>query len=79
MNASILDLRYHMKDILQALDRREEIRILYHGRLKGILCPPKTDSKQKVKDSAFFGMNKEYFSSVEDQVQNLRGSRYNGL
>ena len=79
MNASVLDLRYHMKDILQALDRREEINILYHGRLKGILCPPKTVSEIKIKDHPFFGMNKDTTFSVEDEMQKLRESRYNAI
>lgn len=35
MQASILDLRYRMKEILQALERNETVEILYHGKRKG--------------------------------------------
>lgn len=35
MKASILDLRYNMKSVLKALERNEEIEILYHGKVKG--------------------------------------------
>jgi len=34
MNASILDLRYKTRDILAALDNREPVTILYHGKTK---------------------------------------------
>ena len=39
MEASVVDLRYKMKDVLAALERREEIRIMYHGRVKGTIIP----------------------------------------
>lgn len=32
MQASIVDLRYRMNDILKALARNEEVEILYHGK-----------------------------------------------
>ena len=37
MKATIVDLRYRMKDILRALERNEDVSILYHG--KTALCP----------------------------------------
>ena len=39
MKATIVDLRYRMKDVLRALDRREDVSILYHGKLKGTIRP----------------------------------------
>jgi antitoxin (DNA-binding transcriptional repressor) of toxin-antitoxin stability system len=39
MEASIPDLRYKMKDVLSALDRREKVNILYHGKIIGVLIP----------------------------------------
>ncbi len=33
MKASIVDLRYKMKEILRALERRETVTILYHGKV----------------------------------------------
>jgi hypothetical protein len=34
MEASVLDLRYRMDEVLKALDRREKVIILYHGKVK---------------------------------------------
>jgi hypothetical protein len=76
MEASILDLRYHMKEVLKALDRNEEVKIYYHGKLKGILSPSKSSAKAKVKEHAFFGMHKGLEKNVEDLMNQLRGDRY---
>ena len=32
MKASIVDLRYQMKDVLKSLDRGESVTIFYHGK-----------------------------------------------
>ncbi len=59
MEASVIDLRYRMKEVLQALERREEIKILYHGKVKGVLLPvgqSTSDQKPKrVQDHSLFG------------------------
>lgn len=39
MKASIVDLRYKMNDVLKALDRNEQVTILYHGKIKGVIMP----------------------------------------
>ena len=36
MKASVVDLRYRINDILKAIDRNEEVTILYHGKIKGL-------------------------------------------
>jgi hypothetical protein len=79
MEASILDLRYKMKEVLQALDRREKVRILYHGKVKGTLIPADSGSTTKVKDHPFFGMSKKSKGSVADVMEDLRGGRYRAL
>jgi len=79
MKATILDLRYKMKHILKALERNEKITILYHGKEKGILIPGRKEKKIQVKDHPFFGMNKEEKKSVVEQMDKLRGPRYNAF
>jgi hypothetical protein len=37
MKATVVDLRYKMNEILKALDRREKVTLLYHGKIKGRL------------------------------------------
>lgn len=79
MEASVVDLRYKMKDILEALERRESIRILYHGRLKGTIVPVLEQRKEKIVDHPFFGMKKGEQQSVSKQMDFLRGGRYDSL
>lgn len=76
MKASIIDLRYHMKEILQSLERNEVIQILYHGVIKGTLLPARSAQKQKIEDHPLFGINKNNTTSVEEQLNSLRKSRY---
>ena len=58
MEASVLDLRYKMKTVLEALERREEVRILYHGKIKGTIVPASRKREAKIADHPFFGMKK---------------------
>lgn len=76
MKASIIDLRYKMKDVIKALDRKEEVTILYHGKAKGVIVPVKNKKQKKVKDHPFFGMLKDKNISVSEEMQYLRGPRY---
>lgn len=76
MEASILDLRYKMKDVLKALERNESVKILYHGKLKGLITPCQRIVNKKVKQHPFFGMNASEETSVLDQMAKLRGGRY---
>ena len=79
MDASIVDLRYKMRNVLNALNRRERVRILYHGRVKGEIIPSKRNSKIKTNQHPLFGMLKGEKSNPKDIVSNMRRSRYNDL
>jgi hypothetical protein len=76
MQATILDLRYHMKAILQALDRNETVEILYHGKLKGTIIPCKMSHDQVTKKHEYFGMTSSTKKSVKKVMDELRGERY---
>ena len=76
MEASIVDLRYKMKDVLKALERRESVTILYRGKPKGVLLPVQEASRQKVVDHPFFGMHSDVDNSVDEAMDVLRGGRY---
>ncbi len=62
MNASIVDLRYHMKDVLRALDRGETVTVFYRGKEKAKMTPSPSASDAsgksvpKTKDLPIFGM-----------------------
>ncbi len=79
MQASIVDLRYKMKDILRALERRETVTILYHGKVKGTIVPAERDAEPRVTAHPFFGMRADDARPVEKVVDELRGGRFRAL
>jgi len=78
MKASIIDVRYKMKDILRALERKEEVKIMYYGKEKGIIIPIKQQTIRKAKDHPFFGSLKggKGTQAVDELMDKLRGERY---
>lgn len=79
MKTSIVDLRYKMKDVLNALNHRERVSILYHGHVKGVIIPAQEKSQGKVQDHPFFGISRRSKKSVDKQMQELRKVRYHAL
>ena len=75
MKASIVDLRYKMREVLKALNRCEDVKILYHGKLKGVITPLENKQKKRVKDHPLFGMNKGSLNDVEKTMAELRKAR----
>ncbi len=47
MEATIVDLRYKMNDILKALNRNENVDVLYRGKLKGTIVAKTKLSEKK--------------------------------
>lgn len=76
MNASILDLRYKTRDILKALENRESVVILYHGKPKGTIIPLPGEKQASVCDHQFFGMLAREKVSVRGVMSRLRGKRH---
>lgn len=82
MKASVVDLRYRMKDVLSALRRNEAVDILYYGKIAGtIFSPKKTPGTEEIKKHPFFGMHKKQHKNkpVEAVMNELRGGRYRAL
>lgn len=79
MDATILDLRYRMSSVLEALDRREEVRVLYHGKPKGRIIPEGGAISTQVKNHPFFGSRDKDETTVSEVMDGLRGGRYRGL
>ena len=77
MKASIIDLRYRMKEVLRALRRRESVHVLYHGKEAGIIIPAKKSSTLKVSEHPFFGsaFGKSDAATLEKIMNQLRKSR----
>jgi hypothetical protein len=78
MKASVVDLRYRMKEILKAIDRNEEVTILYHGKVKGVIKPKTSGSRRRVSDHPFFSMVQSK-KTVREVMAELRGDRYRAI
>jgi hypothetical protein len=80
MKATIVDLRYKMKDVLMALDRNEKVTVLYRGKVKGVLVPSGEKKKMKISDHPFFSMSSQVSNkSVLDEMADLREGRYDDI
>lgn len=79
MKATVLDLRYKMNEVLKALDKREKVTLLYHGRVKGTIYPEGGKEMTKVEDHPYFGMNAGGDRSVSEQMEALRRSRSDAI
>ena len=80
MNVSIVDLRYNMKDVLKALDRSEEVKVHYHGKLKALLVSCKENKHEvRIQDHPAFGMYKNRKISVQKEARALRADRTHDL
>jgi hypothetical protein len=78
MKASVVDLRYWMKEILNAIDRHEEVTILYHGKVKGGIKPRVSGRCKRISEHPFFNMSQSK-KAVNDVSADLRGDRYRAL
>ena len=78
MKATVVDLRYRMKEVLKALGRNEEVSILYHGKIKGTISAAKKPSNLKVREHPFFNMAANDLAA-EEVMTGLRGGRYRDL
>lgn len=79
MNASIVDLRYKMNEVLGALARRERVNICYHGKVKGVIVPAEERPGVKASKHPFFGMASDEKKAVEQLMEDLRGGRYRDI
>ena len=79
MKASVVDLRYKMNEVLKALDRREKVTLIYHGKVKGTIVPTKSGQMTTVAEHPFFNMAREESQTVDRQMNALRGSRFNDI
>ena len=77
MKASIVDLRYHMNTIREAIDRNQIVNITCHGKTIANIIPCHHEDKSHVEEHPFFGSQKN--SDVEETMKQLRGNRYDDL
>ena|ERR1051326_4811942 len=82
MEASIVDLRYRMKDVLRAIDRGETVTVTYRGKEKARVVPiiPTAERRTLVNptDHPFVGMwkDREDMADPVAYIRKLRQPRY---
>ena len=76
MEASVVDLRYKMKNVMSALNRNESVTVLYRGKKKAVITPIAKHNNMAVTDHEFFGMRADDKETVEETMERLRGRRY---
>jgi antitoxin (DNA-binding transcriptional repressor) of toxin-antitoxin stability system len=77
MNATIVDLRYNMKDVLRAIDRGETVTVLYRGKERAKLTPVPPapgNGAPKTKDQPLFGIWRDR-EDITDPASYLRHLR----
>lgn len=83
MIASVMDLRYKMKEILAALDRNETVTITYRGKERAKMVPVKKPKRKRksIAEHPACGMwkDREDMKDVEAWLRKVRRSRYHDL
>ncbi len=77
MKATIVDLRYRMKDVLRAIDQGEKVTVLYRGNPRAEIVPVvPSATTAPLRDQPFFGMWAER-GDMADPVAFVREIRKN--
>ena len=82
MNATTLDLRYRTREVMKSIDRGESVVITFRGKPKGVISPYRettTKDGASIMDHPFIGMWTESGTTVDDEMNRLRGGRCNDL
>jgi prevent-host-death family protein len=76
MKATAKDLRFHSRELLDTVNRGEEVVITYRGKPCAKLVPYKEE--KKIRKDELFGIWKdnEDVQNVEEYVRNLRKGRF---
>lgn len=79
MEASVLDLRKRMQDVMSAINRRERVTLTYRGRRRALIIPIAEDnaSSIKVEELPAFGMwaEREDMADPVAYVEEIRKQR----
>jgi prevent-host-death family protein len=78
MKASAKDLRFHSKELLDTVNRGEEVVITYRGKPCAKLVPYGKRQKKQVHKDELFGIWKDYDKAkdVTEYIRKLRKGRF---
>ena len=77
MKATAKDLRFHSKELIETVNRGEEVVITFRGKPCAKLIPFEKQKNKDVKNESF-GMWKDHdqAKNVDEYVRNLRKGRF---
>jgi hypothetical protein len=78
VKTSIVDIRYRIREILDALERNECVTVLHHGKIKGVIHPAGKGVAPQAANHAFFGMHGDFGESVAEEANRLRDTSSRG-
>ncbi len=78
MMASARDMRYHLKSVMEAVERGEEVLVSKRGVVKARILPVRTESKTPAGENPFVGLwkDREDLKDVRRHVRRLRRGRF---
>lgn len=78
MNATAKDLRFHAKELLEAVKMGEEVTITYRGKPCAKIVPLETAPKKNKAVNELFGIWKDHeaMNDVDKYVRDLRKGRF---
>jgi antitoxin (DNA-binding transcriptional repressor) of toxin-antitoxin stability system len=79
VNASVVDLRYKMREVLTAIRRGEVVNVKYRHKRIARIIPEKTGRQEDLMNHAFFGSAADARQTVYEHVRSLRKRRYRDL
>ncbi len=83
MKATVVDLRRRTKEVIEALDRGEEVTITYRGEEKGVIVPAKKRRKKyrSMREHPAVGMwkDREDMKDVHEYLRKSREGRLDAL
>ena len=83
MKASVVDLRHKMKEVMDALDRNEQVTILYRGKERAVIVPAEDKRRKRISaaDHPACGMwkDRDDLKDVPAVVRKWRRGRMNAL
>lgn len=78
MKASARDVRYHLKSIMEAVDRGESVLITHRGKARAKIVPVASDEATAETENPFVGMwrDRKGMRNVRTYVRRIRKGRF---
>ena len=78
MKATAKDLRFHSKELLDAVSRGEKVTITFRGKPLAKLIPVDSKDKKEIEENSLFGIWKDNkkVRNVQKYVRDLREVRF---